>query len=210
MEFPCGSLSIIRHGCGVLTQRTCVLAEGCAPHPTGCRRSRSLGASRLVNCGEETPPLVPGPSRDYVPIVPSSKTRFHGVRSQQEAARDMNNDDRKQTECHGGGSPPSRRARDRAICETGNDLNQKVLIRLATATVDEKTAFLEGRSVASCREAPSGPLTMTMSDAARYAGVSRATLYRMLQENRLRRVEIRPGTFRVIRADLHRLLGGAS
>jgi len=46
---------------------------------------------------------------------------------------------------------------------------------------------------------------MTMVDAADFLGVSRATIWRMVKQGALRRVEIRPGIFRVRRADLHEL-----
>jgi len=46
---------------------------------------------------------------------------------------------------------------------------------------------------------------MTMKDAADLLGVSRVTIWRMVREHVLRPVEIRPGVFRVRRADLHQL-----
>ena len=53
--------------------------------------------------------------------------------------------------------------------------------------------------------ADNGPLLMTMKDAADFLGVSRVTIWRMVKEQTLRPVEIRPGVFRIRRADLHEL-----
>ena len=48
----------------------------------------------------------------------------------------------------------------------------------------------------------SGPLLLGMGEGARFLGVSRATLWRMVRDGRLGRVEVLPGSFRVRRADL--------
>ena len=47
-----------------------------------------------------------------------------------------------------------------------------------------------------------GPLLMGISEGARYLGVSRTTLWRMIQSGRLTKVEIRKGSYRVRRLDL--------
>jgi excisionase family DNA binding protein len=47
-----------------------------------------------------------------------------------------------------------------------------------------------------------------MGPAAKLLGVSRGTLYRMLQAGRLSRVEILPGSFRVRREDVEAIAGG--
>ena len=47
-----------------------------------------------------------------------------------------------------------------------------------------------------------GPLLMGMMAAAKFLGVSRTTLWRMVNEGRLKKVEILPGSFRLRRADL--------
>ncbi len=57
-------------------------------------------------------------------------------------------------------------------------------------------------------EAPAGPLLSGMSPAAKYLGVSRATLWRMIRAGRLGRIEVLPGSFRVRRADLEALAAG--
>ena len=50
-----------------------------------------------------------------------------------------------------------------------------------------------------------GPLLLGMSAAAKLAGISRATLWRMCQAQRLKKVEILPGSFRIRRADIEKL-----
>ena len=47
-----------------------------------------------------------------------------------------------------------------------------------------------------------GPLLRTMTDSANYFGVSRTTLWRMIQAGHLKRVEIMAGTFRFRHHDL--------
>jgi excisionase family DNA binding protein len=54
-------------------------------------------------------------------------------------------------------------------------------------------------------EGMDGPLLMRMGDAARYLGVSRCTLWRMVKEGRLEQVELRRGSYRLRKADLDRL-----
>jgi len=46
------------------------------------------------------------------------------------------------------------------------------------------------------------PLLMGMKAAAKFLGVSRTTLWRMVIDGRLKRVEVLPGSFRLRRADL--------
>ena len=50
------------------------------------------------------------------------------------------------------------------------------------------------------------PLLLGMGEAARYLGVSRPTLWRMIRAGRLGRIEILPGSFRVRRADVEELV----
>lgn len=48
-----------------------------------------------------------------------------------------------------------------------------------------------------------------MGDAAKLLGVSRPTLWRMLEAGKLQRVEVLPGTYRVRRDELEELVFGA-
>ena len=47
-----------------------------------------------------------------------------------------------------------------------------------------------------------GPLLMGMTASAKFLGVSRTTLWRMVDKGLLQKVEILPGSFRLRRADL--------
>jgi len=67
--------------------------------------------------------------------------------------------------------------------------------------------ILEGRIPAKA-EAATGPLLCGMSPAAKYLGVSRATLWRMIKAGRIGRVEVLPNSFRVRRAELEALASG--
>lgn len=62
--------------------------------------------------------------------------------------------------------------------------------------------------VSATSETTTAPLLYGMTAAARFLGVSRATLWRILQSGRLKKLEIMPGSFRVRRADLEAFAGG--
>jgi len=68
--------------------------------------------------------------------------------------------------------------------------------------------ILEGKPPAPHSEPPTGPLLMGMSASAKFIGVSRATLWRMCRADRLQKVEILPGSFRLRRSDLLKLVAG--
>ena len=53
-----------------------------------------------------------------------------------------------------------------------------------------------------------GPLLMGMSASAKFLGVSRATLWRMIKAGLLKKVEVLPGSFRLRRADLEAVAAG--
>lgn len=53
-----------------------------------------------------------------------------------------------------------------------------------------------------------GPLLLGMSAAAKYLGVGRSTLWRMIQAGVLQKVEVLPGSYRVRRADLQAIADG--
>jgi len=52
------------------------------------------------------------------------------------------------------------------------------------------------------------PLLLEMKSAAKYMGVSRTTLWRMIKIGFLQRIKILPGSFRLRRADLHEIASG--
>ncbi len=61
---------------------------------------------------------------------------------------------------------------------------------------------LEGKPPTSQPDVPTAPLLLGMSAAAKFLGVSRATLWRICRAGRLKKVEILPGSFRLNRADI--------
>lgn len=83
------------------------------------------------------------------------------------------------------------------------------LMRFLQATPDQQTAIdriLDGK-VDVGPKPRTGPLLLGMGAAAKFLGVSRGTLYRMLQAGRLQRVEILTGSFRVRREDVEAIAG---
>jgi excisionase family DNA binding protein len=78
------------------------------------------------------------------------------------------------------------------------------LKRLFEASPEQLGAIdgiLEGKFQTKAAE-PVGPLLMGMKAAAKFLGVSRTTLWRMVIAGRLKRVEVLPGSFRLRRVDL--------
>ena len=84
------------------------------------------------------------------------------------------------------------------------------LLRFLQATPAQQAAIdriLEGK--AEVETAPrTGLLLLGMGPAAKYLGVSRGTLYRMIQAGRLARVQVLPGSYRVRREDLEAVAAG--
>lgn len=82
-------------------------------------------------------------------------------------------------------------------------VNNDDLIRAVfTATDEAKTkalAVLEGRDTPNI---DTGPLLLSMGDAAQLLHVSRATLWRTIKSGRLPKVELYPGSFRLRRSDI--------
>ena len=58
------------------------------------------------------------------------------------------------------------------------------------------------------RQPASGPLLLNMGQAAAFLGVSRTTLWRLIQDGRLPKVELRRDSFRIRREDLEALVEG--
>lgn len=53
-----------------------------------------------------------------------------------------------------------------------------------------------------------GPLLLGMGAAAKYAGLSRTVLWRVLKAGRLEKFELLPGSYRIRREDLDRFVEG--
>jgi excisionase family DNA binding protein len=91
--------------------------------------------------------------------------------------------------------------------------NDEIIQAVFTATNEAKThalKILQGRdSSPSCpplSEEP--PLLLGMTESAKLLGVSRATLWRMVKDGRLTKVEIYHNAFRLRRSDILALVQG--
>ncbi len=81
------------------------------------------------------------------------------------------------------------------------------LLRFLQATPAQQAAIdqiLDGK-MPSNESRATGPLLMGMTQASKFLGVSRATLWRIITQGRLSKVEILPGSYRVRRSDLEQL-----
>src|ERR1019366_8775274 len=92
---------------------------------------------------------------------------------------------------------------------TTSNTNER-LLRFLQAPPDQQEIIdqiLEGRFSATS-EVPTGPLLLGMGKGAQFLGVSRGTLWRMIRDGRLGKVEVLPGSYRVRRADLEAVAAG--
>lgn len=86
--------------------------------------------------------------------------------------------------------------------------NDDLIRAVFTADDAAKTkalAILEGRELL---DTCSGPLLLTMGEAAKLIPCSRATLWRIIQAGRLEKVELYPGSFRLRKSDVAALANG--
>ena len=84
------------------------------------------------------------------------------------------------------------------------------LMKFLQATPEQQELIdriLEGKPEATKLERR-GPLLIGMGPAAEFLGVSRSTLWRMIQAGRLERVEVFTNSFRVRREDLEAIAAG--
>jgi predicted DNA-binding transcriptional regulator AlpA len=75
----------------------------------------------------------------------------------------------------------------------------------------EQLAAIDGvlaRRITETFPPAQGPLLLGMSASAKFLGVSRATLWRMIKAGLLQKVEVLPGSFRLRRADLEAVAAG--
>ena len=84
--------------------------------------------------------------------------------------------------------------------------NDEVIQAVFSAAPEAKSqalAILQGRdSAPSCPPDDEAPLLMGMGESAKLLGVSRATLWRMVKEGRLEKVEIYHNAYRLRRSDI--------
>jgi excisionase family DNA binding protein len=85
------------------------------------------------------------------------------------------------------------------------------VIRVLRATPEQRRLIediLAGPIPPAPAPVATGPLLLPMGRAAALLGVSRPTLWRMLNAGRLTRVEILPKTYRVRRCEIEQLVNG--
>lgn len=88
--------------------------------------------------------------------------------------------------------------------------NDDLIRAVFTAPEEAKVralAVLQGRDGFPGCPQDSGPLLLSMGEAAQLLGISRATLWRMLRAGRLEKVEIYSGAFRLRRSDILAIVG---
>jgi excisionase family DNA binding protein len=93
---------------------------------------------------------------------------------------------------------------------TTANINER-LIRILRATPEQQALIddiLDGRIAPRQGPIATGPLLLPMGKAAELLGVSRPTLWRMLNAGKLTRVEVLPNTFRVRRLEVEALVNG--
>ncbi len=91
------------------------------------------------------------------------------------------------------------------------DLNKLVPLFIAAPPERKKAAFaaLAGEDDRSAGKRPASLRLFKMGDAAKAIGVSRATLWRLLQEGRIKAIEVRRGSLRVPETELQRFVAVA-
>ena len=92
-----------------------------------------------------------------------------------------------------------------------NDPTSELLAAFLTSSPERKATalkVLKGESSGTEAKPVTGPLLFGVCDAAKFLGVSRATLWRAIQAGRISKVQLYPGSFRVRRADLEDLAAG--
>jgi excisionase family DNA binding protein len=90
-------------------------------------------------------------------------------------------------------------------------MNTEDRLKRLFAASPEQMEAIDGILESRTQEKPattSGPLLLGMSAAAKFLGVSRVTLWRMIKGGTLPKIEILPGTFRIRRADLEAIAAG--
>jgi excisionase family DNA binding protein len=84
-------------------------------------------------------------------------------------------------------------------------MNTEERLKRLFAASPEQMQAIDGILESGIREKPiatPGSLLLGMMASAKFLGVSRTTLWRMVEKGRLQKIEILPGSFRLRRADL--------
>ena len=91
------------------------------------------------------------------------------------------------------------------------ELTNSILQALLTASDERKETALKvlrGDPIQPPVEQSIGPLLLGMGVAAEFLGVSRPTLWRVLQSGKIPKIELFPGSYRIRRTDLEALAAG--
>ena len=89
--------------------------------------------------------------------------------------------------------------------DTGS-INEQIILAVFTAKDEDKVKALDILQGKEIRQALSGPLLLTMGEATDLLGVSRATLWRMLEAGALEKVELYTGSYRLRVSDILELV----
>jgi excisionase family DNA binding protein len=92
-----------------------------------------------------------------------------------------------------------------------SDLTGDLLAAVVAATAEKKEAALKvlrGEVVPPPARPMTAPLLLKMGVAAKFLGVSRCTLWRVLQSGKIPKVELRRGSYLVRREDIEALADG--
>lgn len=93
-----------------------------------------------------------------------------------------------------------------------SDLTGELLAAVVAASPERKEAalrVLRGAVQEPAVRPATGPLLLGMGAGAKLLGVSRATLWRVIQAGIIPKIELFPGSYRVRREDLEALASGA-
>ena len=83
------------------------------------------------------------------------------------------------------------------------------LMKILKATPEQQVLIdrvLAGEKPFPRHHAMDGPLLLNMGAAAKYLGVSRGTLWKMVRSGRLKPIELMPGSFRICRRDIEKFV----
>ncbi|MBP7830364.1 MAG: helix-turn-helix domain-containing protein [Kiritimatiellae bacterium] len=92
-----------------------------------------------------------------------------------------------------------------------SELTNSILQALLTASEEHKETALKvlrGEPIQTAEDPAIGPLLLGMGVAAEFLGVSRPTLWRVLQSGKITKIELFPGSYRVRRTDIEALAAG--
>ena len=90
-----------------------------------------------------------------------------------------------------------------------HEVIQAVLLTKDEHRIQSALSILRGESSSDVR-GHAGPLLLGMTQAAKYLGISRTSLWRLIRAGKFKRLELFPGNYRLRRVDLDRFAEGVS